>query len=364
MERQRFGSGIYRFNNGSWILQNPTINDVFVVAEESMYAVGDYGTIKRFKDDKWQRMQTGTTKSINGIWASADDNVFAVGDNRIVLHFDGTSWAAMDSGAASYSENLNAIWGSSAENIYAVGNKGLMLHYDGKAWKEVSYAQLKTSNNLYSIYGTSADNIYAAGVDVVHYDGKAWFFFEIPNQDTAITSIFISDDNSIYFSAFGNLIYYFDGKSKWNEIHYPVEDHSLHPVLGSVYGQSSDDIYIVGTIINNNEGPSEGFVAKYDGKNWDRIDILQGAYVTSITGVEGVPRTLYGINGLLLNYNLSKQKTSEGSDDVNEQIVKLVNEKRYSEAVKLLEKLQQQSPDPKREDLINRIQQYIKLSVE
>ncbi len=374
LENSSMGSSIYQYKNNSWAIKNPKINQVFSLTKTRAYAVGEYGTIKVFDGSQWQTMQSGTKNSINGIWADAEDNVFAVASKGLILHYDGTKWSTMETNYSSLSQyNLNAIWGSSGSDIYAVGNEGSLFHFDGSVWKQLAYNQLNTSENLYAVYGSSATNIYAAGNITLHYDGTAWTQLKLPEQYVAIAAIYVAPDESVYFSTFQNTIYQYS-QSKWSEIHYPVKNQAFNTVLGEVYGQSANDMYMIVTIIKNNEEmSSEGFIAHYDGKTWEKKSSFDFAFLTSISGIDGKPLMVSGQNGLLTEYRSLEQSSIENevkikqelnSADLNEQIKAFIIARKYPQALELLETLQAHTFDEKRQDQINRLQQYIDLQDE
>ena len=154
-------------------------------------------------------------------------------------------------------------------------------------------------------------------------------------------------------------------------------------MLGEVYGNSADDMYMTVTMIkDNDEMSSEGVIAHYDGKTWEKRASFDFAFLTSISGIDGKPLIVSGQNGLLAEYKPSEQtiikneikkkpetmtqtsKPELNISDINEQIKILIIAKKYPQALELLEKLQEYSFDAKRQDQINRIQQYIELQAD
>ena len=62
-----------------------------------------------------------------------ENSIFTVGDGGTILHYDGNTWTTM--ATPSVVHELFDIWGSSDSDVYAVGSfSGVIFRYDGSTW--------------------------------------------------------------------------------------------------------------------------------------------------------------------------------------------------------------------------------------
>jgi hypothetical protein len=141
------------------------LTDVWGIADDAFWAVGDGGTVLRWDGMAWLRVPTGpmggSVQNLRAVWGSAKNDVWVVGVEGTILHWNGERFTSM-SQTAGYS--LNDIWGRSASEIYAVGSGGTALRYDGSSW---STLQTGTSSSLQSVFGDDSGRVFAAGLDGV-----------------------------------------------------------------------------------------------------------------------------------------------------------------------------------------------------
>jgi hypothetical protein len=139
--------------------------DVWGIADDAFWAVGDGGTVLRWDGMAWLRVPTGpmggVVQNLRAVWGSGRDDVWVVGTEGTILHWDGSRFSSMPRGTA-YS--LNDVWGRSRDEIYAVGSGGTALRYDGSQWSEL---QTGTSSSLQSVFGDGQGRVFAAGLDGV-----------------------------------------------------------------------------------------------------------------------------------------------------------------------------------------------------
>ncbi|MCK9426451.1 MAG: hypothetical protein M0Q21_10470 [Ignavibacteriaceae bacterium] len=123
---------------------------------------------------------------------------------------------------------ITRFWGSAPNDIWAVG--GNLFHYDGNKWVEI-----KTKNPVYpqAVFGFSQNDVWAAGYSKIwHYNGNQWSFFS---------------------------------------------DHSLpgyhNSFFNRIWGETANDVYLVGGSNSDSLGNYKGIVLHYDGIKWNYIDI-------------------------------------------------------------------------------------------
>ncbi len=135
----------------------PTMRDVWGLAKNAVYAVGDGGTILLYDGKSWKQMISNTTTMLLGVWAAGSGSVFAVGDKGAIMMYDGTAWKQMMSNT---SEVLRGVWGTGPSNVYVVGNKGIILRFDGTSWSKMTSG---TTEDLLVVWGAGPGNVFAVG---------------------------------------------------------------------------------------------------------------------------------------------------------------------------------------------------------
>ena len=95
----------------------------------AIYMVGDGGTImKRIAGDgnDGMAMTSGTSVNLHGVFGANDQTLFAVGDGGTVLKSDGTTWSKVPTRTT---RTLYSVYGIDTSNIVAVGEAGVALRY-------------------------------------------------------------------------------------------------------------------------------------------------------------------------------------------------------------------------------------------
>lgn len=147
--------------------RDTSLNAVFAVASDEVYAVGDGGVALRYDGFAWASVQTGTQQNLNGVWGSGPGDVRFVGDfGAIVKYLGGREVSPMTT-------SLRAIWGTAKDDIWAVGESGTVLHYDGMSWQVEG---VDIGAQLEAVWGTAPNDVWAAGQGgaLVHFDGSRW----------------------------------------------------------------------------------------------------------------------------------------------------------------------------------------------
>jgi hypothetical protein len=141
------------------------LSDVWGIADDAFWAVGDGGSVLRWDGMAWLRVPTGpmggVVTNLRAVWGSGRDDVWVVGTEGTILHWNGERFSAM-SQAGGFS--LNDVWGRSASEIYAVGSGGTALRYDGSQWNAL---QTGTLSSLQSVFGDDQGRVFAVGLDGV-----------------------------------------------------------------------------------------------------------------------------------------------------------------------------------------------------
>jgi hypothetical protein len=130
---------------------------------------------------------------------------------------------------------MSSLWGSSPTDIWAVGSADAsdlsIWHYDGINWTQNNSI---LSSNLQCIFGFAQNNVWA---------------IEAP----------------------GTKIYNFNGLQWSNVYNYLNSETYLYAV--DIWGEASNNIYIVGSISSIDTNVYRGTIMHYEGKNWNFVSI-------------------------------------------------------------------------------------------
>ena len=274
--------------------QDGTLHDVWASAANSVFAVGDNGTILHWDGSVWSPMASGTTNTLNSVWGTSATNVFAAGANGTILRWDGSAWSPMVSGTTN---TLNGVWGSDGSHVFAVGASGTVRYYDGSSWVNApGTTGSGTTSDLRGVWGSDASHVFAVGASgtVRYYDGSSWG--NAPGTTGSGTTRSLADvwgsssSNVFAVGEFGTIIRY--NGSAWAAASVGVAD-----CLNSVWGTSSSDVFAVGC---------SGIILHWNGTSWSSMNssttnALQGVGGSSAASVfaVGYEGTIIGYDGVL-----------------------------------------------------------------
>jgi hypothetical protein len=157
------GSGWRREESGT----RKTLNDVFALDENHVWAVGDGGTVLFYDGKGWLFQDSGTDIQLNSVTGIDNRHVWACGWGGVVIFFDGSTWSKLRTG----SSVLTGISSFDESHVWAVGSNGLILFYDGSSWHE---EQSGTYAELTDVVAIGPRETWACGLrgTVLEYDGK------------------------------------------------------------------------------------------------------------------------------------------------------------------------------------------------
>jgi hypothetical protein len=116
--------------NGTQVLPPPTTNSLngVWVGPTMVYTVGDFGTActgQSTSGNSWS-CTTIASQRLNGVWGDSANTVWTVGDQGTLLHFVGTLWNSIPSGTPN---GLHAVTVSGSGEIWLVGDLGTILRH-------------------------------------------------------------------------------------------------------------------------------------------------------------------------------------------------------------------------------------------
>lgn len=174
------------------------VNKVWGKNSSDVYFVGGRGTIVRFNNGNWQRLNSGTTLDIRDIWGvtnhRGEAEILAVASNnseRRLLSIKGNQVTHLaDSGLA---RSLYGVWFVSNCKYYVVG-AGIHQknHLDDPVWS-VCAPGVVTSNMSVRVRGDSFNDVFVVGAyfEIVHFNGNSWHNYsrEIPYSYGSLVSV-------------------------------------------------------------------------------------------------------------------------------------------------------------------------------
>ena len=246
---------ILQYDGTYWTstIETNGLQDIWGRDQNSVFAVGNYGTILHFNGLNFTSMQSNTNTSLAAIYAgSNDDWAVATGGAGNMFYYDGSTW---QSGSNSSAEWFSDIWGD-GNNSYAVGTNGAVIQSmnRGANWSEMTnYA----SGDLNAITGMAGNGpLFAAGDDglIIQYDTGEWNAMPsgaISGMD--LQGIWAFSDSEAFtvgktptlLGSNETQILVYDGQS-WQESYYSYNTGGAHS-LYDVWGISTENVITPGS---------------------------------------------------------------------------------------------------------------------
>ncbi|MBL9006876.1 MAG: hypothetical protein JNJ46_21655 [Myxococcales bacterium] len=146
-----------------------TLRGAWSADDGEVWAVGDGGTVLRYRAGVWFPQASGTTQTLTAVWGTGASNVWVVGKCGLVLHWDGHgfSHAGPIADAGQNCERQTAwlsVWGSGSEGLWLSGAKGQLWHRDKwEVWRPIDMPAGAGQPALHSVRGVSAEEVFVAG---------------------------------------------------------------------------------------------------------------------------------------------------------------------------------------------------------
>jgi hypothetical protein len=292
-----------------------TLYDVFAIAEDDVWAVGEIHTaetdtfdslgnwVQPYNAIHWDGNSWDTNRitvrldygSGNVRYTDSDilKTVFGLNKSDFwfvssaggVTRFNDNQWTYLEIPYGSGLGGANEIWGNVSNNMYFVSSNGLITYYNGLIWQKMESG---TDLRLTDIWGLSENDIYAVGADmssrdnvVLHYDGTSWK--KLPTDLNRKVGVWGTAPDNLYFV--GDGIFRLEGDSL----------RKLEPLVNvpkyfmeKVRGTAANNMFIVGHF---------GFVVHYNGSTWKYYPELYRYAIASSVTVKGNSVFVVGIDG-------------------------------------------------------------------
>ncbi|HET6348393.1 MAG TPA: hypothetical protein VFH88_04840, partial [Candidatus Krumholzibacteria bacterium] len=245
-----------------------------------VFAVGGNGAVTHFDGAQWSNIDIGATLFPNTVWGTATNDVyvmgFAAGAASPAYHWDGMTWTpvpmksykgvarafgvdgqvyAVGQAGLIYrmsgfelvampggnTVDLEAVWVSpNGHDAFAVGDYGTIMHYRNGAWAPMSSP---TTHNLRGLGGTCGCSALAVGENgtILQYDGSTWSDVS-PGVPANLNEVWVDADGTAFTAGDGGTVWRRENGT-WS----PLSLGSVTSNLLSVWGSSTDNVYMVGT---------------------------------------------------------------------------------------------------------------------
>ena len=150
---------------------------------DSVWIVGDFGTILHFSNQRMDLIPSGTRVDLLGVYGFGEQDVWFVGRGGMLLHYDGQGLSQVDTGLPMA---LMAVGGASSADAWAVGEQGVMLHKVNGEWRR-SYS--RTGDTLRAVYAASPSEVRIVGDNgvIIRYTGSAYEYDFVGDEKHPIT---------------------------------------------------------------------------------------------------------------------------------------------------------------------------------
>ena len=159
---------------------NATIEKLWGSSGSSIYGVGNAGTIVRYQNGAWGKIESGTDVNINDVFGITDQtsnqqkvfcavsNVFEISDHKILTIDENNN---IDSLHWDQDRRINSVWSDNGWIVYTSGG-GVFNNKPGR-WMEETAIPLYYTNR---IRGNGLNDIFVAGDFglLAHFSGTGW----------------------------------------------------------------------------------------------------------------------------------------------------------------------------------------------
>jgi hypothetical protein len=232
---------------------NLNLFDVWGTSRESVWAVGQSGTIRYWNGQSWAAQTSGTTQTFNAVWGTSPNEVWAAGTAGTIRYWDGSSWNTQTSNTTL---GLQRLWGTSSSNVWAVGLGGTIRIWNGSSWTTNTSG---TGSSLFGVWGTDANNVWVVGNSglIRFWNGSTWTVqtsgVEGTSPPTHLYALWGTDANNVWAGGVGGVIL------KWNGTSWSQQTSGTTQEIRNFWGVNATNLWAVGR---------GGTILKGNGSSW------------------------------------------------------------------------------------------------
>lgn len=243
--------------------------EVFVTGEQ--YIEGFPGMTSgtcRFDGDAWHPVEFDAEVTPWGVCGlESCDDVWAVGADQVWCGRDGV-WDgdALHRVEGAPSAPTHDVWGRGPDDMWVASDT--LWRWDGAAWSDSGITGVR------SIDGTGPDDIWAAGEDVLHWDGVVWALIE---SDVGAEHVAAAGAGEASVASATELLRYTVDTRTDELTRLPMEPLTM-------WGASSDELWLGGFVQRVGGQSSVGGLARGDGETWTSVEL---PLITSVSELLG-----------------------------------------------------------------------------
>ena len=296
----------------SWCWENPrpqgnNLAAAWIAPDQTLFAVGDRGTILIRKGINWVSSASGTSQNLHGVWGSSYSDIYAAGDQGTLLHWDGTRWTTVNS---TTTQNLYAVHGSGPNDVWVTGDQGTILHGVAGAFTPVSGTGL-TGRPATAAWAFSPTDVWlAAWGAVAHWNGTAWATYTNGFRD-------INGKVSLYGNSSADVLAvdYGGNTLRWNGTAWNTINQTPQNYYNAVWGVSTNTIWAAGRNLT-----SQGLIWRWNGSQWQTDTAPAAAGLNGLFGLNATSIVAVGEQGTVMGFD-GTQWTNQGGQSVYQQFM-------------------------------------------
>jgi hypothetical protein len=281
---------------------NADFQAIAAIADNDIWAVGysvSNGTQEpfaaHFNGTSWSAIPSPTLSQggeFTGVAAAASNDVWVVGLknvgsslNTLIEHWNGTSWSIVSSPTLPNGAYFQAVTAVSSTDVYAAGDinvskEGVLIeHWDGTSWSVVSSPAFTGGGPIYGISADASNDVWAVGGNKsYHFNGTSWS--DVAGVSTVnMTAVTALSPTNVWAVGIGpgatrhsfprGTIVHWDGTS-WSIVASPNPSMNTSSNLEGIAAVSANDIWAVGTAVEN-----------WNGTSWSIVSSPRGAYAVT-----------------------------------------------------------------------------------
>jgi len=269
---------------------NHTLFSAVFLSREDGWAVGERGTILRYRAGQWEAVEPAPTdRHLFSVAFPTPQEGWAVGAWGTFLRYDGKDWKAVETPQGLETVNLERVVFTGPDNGWAVGDSAGIAHYDGTTWQKVeapvmrlvAERQQAANTEQYGLVAEAfGESSFAAEAgyyhdiaflsphngwivgnlgQILHYNGEKWQEVESPTRKHLYSLAYLPSGDGWAVGQEGTILHYAGQQEKWTV--WPTVPTRRH--LLSVVALSEHEVYAVG---------QGGIILRYDGKGWSEYE--------------------------------------------------------------------------------------------
>ncbi len=199
----RYDGAVFQMDCGMNTLLDGEILKVWGIDSANLYAIGVMGTIVRYNEQHWEKIESHTSSTITDIWGGYDHHIneyiilctasLSAGERKLLrIHPDGS---VTEIDWSSQNQRLHSVWFQDMSNVFLCGGGVYVRNRLGEYKKFTELPAISTN----SIRGQGINDIFVVGDFgiLAHYSGKSWKQYTYFDEVDKFYSIDYKDDLAV-----------------------------------------------------------------------------------------------------------------------------------------------------------------------